>query len=133
MLARPPLPRRQPEAFSKRMRERALIAETDRQRDIRQRYARIGEQRERRIEPQPLQITMRRFAERFEKNWWKRRMPKPQCAARSAIRSGSDRCARNHRSMRAKSSPRACVQPYVRHQRTAQVRRGLPRKTPRHQ
>ena len=47
------------------MREGALIGEADIECDIGERRARVGEQRERRVEPQPMQIAMRRLAERL--------------------------------------------------------------------
>ena len=62
---RSPLPGRQPESTRECMRECALVAEADRERNVGQRIAWIAQKRKRRIEAKPLQITMRRRAERF--------------------------------------------------------------------
>src|ERR1700754_4374654 len=71
MTQRAPLPRREAKPARERMGVRALIAEPDIECDIGQRASRIGQQRKRRIEPQTLQIAMRRFAERFDEQLMK--------------------------------------------------------------
>src|ERR1700744_5066483 len=61
-----PLTRRKPKTPRKSVRIGALIAEADIKRDIGQRMPGIREQGERGIEPQTLQIAIRRLTERFD-------------------------------------------------------------------
>ena len=78
-----PLPGRHSEPPRERMREGALIGESGLQCDIGQCLARIGEQGQRGIEPQALQIPVRCFAERLAENLMK--PPHPEAAMRGEI------------------------------------------------
>ena len=61
-----PLTRREPKTPRKSVRIGALIAEADIKRDIGQRMPGIREQGDRGIEPQTLQIAIRRLTERLD-------------------------------------------------------------------
>lgn len=66
------------------MRERALIRKPDFERDMRERGARIGEQRQRRVQTQAMHIAMRRLAERLAEQLVK--APHAEAAMRGEIR-----------------------------------------------
>ncbi len=83
MAQRAPLAGRQPETPRECVRVSALIAEADFQRDIAERQAWIGQQAKRRIEPQTLQIAMRRFAEGVDKKLMK--APHAEAAMRGQV------------------------------------------------
>ncbi|SQC39931.1 Uncharacterised protein [Clostridium sporogenes] len=127
-----PASRRHAEALRERMRERALVREADAARDVDERMPAVGEQHDRGVEPQPLQVAMGRFAECIDEQLMK--APHPVAAVRGEIgdaqRFGEPRAqpavdAREIEARRRRGDAR------IVEQRVAQASRGLPLKAVR--